>query len=149
MQTESGDGDNCHSRFSKTSWLEATPIIAGTICLPTYDARTGVSRRLVELPIDRLFSPADWRRRTSRERLWEQGAAGATCPFESYTAQTDVLHHRIAWIRMPTARTGNKTTVSSRLSVPLQTAAPAPELSVVVVFSIVTGSPVCGSFCTE
>jgi hypothetical protein len=32
----------------------------------------------MELPIDRLFSPADWRRRTSRERLWDQGAAGAT-----------------------------------------------------------------------
>ena len=39
----------------------------------------------MELPIDRLFSPADWRRRTSRERLWEQAAAGV----DSHTGVED------------------------------------------------------------
>src|ERR1043166_1314909 len=51
---------------------------------------------------------------------------------------------------MPAARTGNNITVLRRLRVPFQTAAPAPEeFSVVVVFSIVTGSPVRESFCTR
>jgi hypothetical protein len=53
-------------------------------------------------------------------------------------------------LRTPTTRTGNKMTVPITFRVPLKAAAPAPESSVVVVVSFftVTGSPVCGSYCT-
>lgn len=60
-------------------------------------------------------------------------------------------HQRIAPISTPTARMGSKITVPITFRVPLKTAAPPPESSVVVVvsFSIVTGSPVRESCCTE